>query len=639
VDTSNAVLLLADIGFLLAGLAYPLFRKYRDDQGDGGALVLLPKPHKISPLRGAWFVAAFLSLAIAHEALEQAYNIDEVYARFVTRVAALAVDHTSKAAADYLSMFKLGLRFLVVATILALSISVVASTGRRLIIAAHACWYLATMVIVDALIVVVVASTEPPTLPAFLAGQLIALWIGRFVMLRLLFANFALPRESSRPIAPRERASDGLVLGAVHVAALGGVASLYLLVLAHVGHGLRPLLAILLPLPFARLTSVVWTGLLHIVRWLGHASAGTERPGDLLEVIIPAYNEEAVIVETLQAIDAAARHYPGPVRVVMCDDGSTDATRRLAQTTIDEFRHAQGSIVIGNHGGKSAALNAALAECTADVVIRIDADTLVDEQCFVRAVPWFEDPTIGIVHALLIPRAGRSIFRKMRLFETLQQHGFLFRGLQMVDAVHIVPGVFSAFRREPIARIGGFTVGMNGEDGDMTLNMGRLGYRTWLDPTVIVYEDVPPSLAEFREQRIRWGRACIHAAARHFPLRAGIGAPRVWYSVSRMIIQRAQTPIRLAGVLYSLVLLGFSGEYATAAVVVVGMYLATNVFTSILVVLVGIRFGTTRRLGWMVFWPVFVLVKLWFALESVLSLPARPVLARRAELIAAPVVH
>ena len=66
---------------------------------------------------------------------------------------------------------------------------------------------------------------------------------------------------------------------------------------------------------------------------------------------------------------------------------------------------------------------------------------------------------------------------------------------------------------------------MNGEDSDVTMQIGRLGYRVVVDPRIRSYEDVPRSPGEFVEQRTRWARAGFHVFARHVPLRAGSLAP------------------------------------------------------------------------------------------------------------------
>ena len=107
----------------------------------------------------------------------------------------------------------------------------------------------------------------------------------------------------------------------------------------------------------------------------------------------------------MQSIDAAAKRYQGPVKVILCDDGSLDDTVRLAQQAMAEFHYATGEIIHGGHMGKSAALNKALSHCTADYVYRVDADCTVHEDCFLYSVPYFlADPQIGLVGAFTLPK-------------------------------------------------------------------------------------------------------------------------------------------------------------------------------------------------------------------------------------------
>ena len=152
------------------------------------------------------------------------------------------------------------------------------------------------------------------------------------------------------------------------------------------------------------------------------------------------------------------------------------------------------------------------------------------EDTLVYSVPWFRDPEIGCVgameepsarHGYLVPSASRARsafqFRSARL------------GQSMVDGIVVIPGTYTMFRRGPVVAAGGFPVGMNGEDADVTMHIGRLGYRVVVDPRIRSYEDVPRSPGEFVEQRTRWARAGFHVYARHVPLRVGSAGPRVWF--------------------------------------------------------------------------------------------------------------
>ncbi len=72
------------------------------------------------------------------------------------------------------------------------------------------------------------------------------------------------------------------------------------------------------------------TVFLGLVRLVHHRQVNPTQERPPIEVIIPAFNEELNIAHLLRTIDTAAGRYEGPVRVIMCDDGSTDDTFRLS---------------------------------------------------------------------------------------------------------------------------------------------------------------------------------------------------------------------------------------------------------------------------------------------------------------------
>ena len=220
----------------------------------------------------------------------------------------------------------------------------------------------------------------------------------------------------------------------------------------------------------------------------------------------------------------------GPVRVLVSDDGSSDDTAQIAWAEFARFRHARGAVLSAPNGGQAAALNRGLAVTDAEIVVRIDADCVMGPDALAFSVPWFRDPRIGSVGAMEEPRTDDvTWFHRLRALETLFQFRFARLGQSLVDGIVVIPGTFTAFRRDPVILAGGFPVRMNGEDSDVTMQIGRLGYRVVIDPRIRSFEDVPRTIGEFVEQRTRWTRASFHVYARHVPLRSGFAGPRVWF--------------------------------------------------------------------------------------------------------------
>jgi len=641
VGVGPLLVLVLSVVVALAALASPLFRQYPDDQGDGMALVLLPPPRLPSQLRVVGMAAFFVALNVLYHSVTGPLAPDGVYARAVMRLSESVVRAPTELD-GYFAGFRLGLRFLIVATMLSLAVTVRATPLRRLLIAVQALWYVAAMLTVDALLTVVTVLLGLPVAPSTLLGNLAALMLGFVALGRVLFANFALPKPSAVPFAPRPRLSDAVTLVGVTVAAMALSATVMLKLYQAADPHHRALLAVFLPVPFTYVTQLLRSAMLWMLDKLSEppepAVADVHPP---IEVIIPAYNEEEVIVDTLRAIDAAAERYLGPVGVILANDGSTDRTSELAKATMGDFRFATGRVIDVRHGGKSATLNSALGETTADIVVRIDADTLVDEWSLHYLDRWFRDPQVGQVEAMMFPRWRRSPFPRMRLFEELKQFGLVHRTIQVVDGVNVIPGVFTAFRREPAVALGGFTVGMNGEDGDFTLRFSRLGYRSVMDPKVVVYEDVPPTYWEIREQRVRWDRATIHNDARHGPHRAGVGTPKVWFSHLHQIFLRAFAPVQFTLPLYLLLLAVFEGSYRYPILLFIAGWLIASISFMAVELYLSVVYRHARYLPWLLAWPVWRVCIIVFSVEAWLSLPGRPASWRgpQAQVVVEAVVH
>ncbi|MDQ6782882.1 MAG: glycosyltransferase family 2 protein [Actinomycetota bacterium] len=635
------LLLVSGVGLSLGLLVSPLFRPYPDDQGDGLAVVLLPAPRLPAMWRAPMLAVLFTALTVLYHGVTGPRSPDGLYRDLVLRLSESVV-HAPTELAGYLENFQLSVRFLIVATMISLAVLARGTFLRRLAIAGQALCYLATMAVVDALLTVTEVLFAFPVGPSTLLGNFVAITVGFVGMARLLYANFALPRPSAVPFAPRRRSADAVTLVALTVAGMALPTGALLLAYQRADSSLRPVLAVVAPVPFAYgalICRSLFLWLLGRLTLPPEPAVTEERPA--MEVITPAYNEEEAIVATLEAVDRAARRYGGSINIIVANDSSTDRTAQLAEGAMSRLTYATGRVINVRHGGKSATLNAALNETTADLLVRIDADTLVDESCFYYAHRWFRDPEIGLVEAMMFPKWRRSPFPRMRLFEELRQFGFIHRTIQQVDGVNVVPGVFTAFRREAAIELGGFTAGMNGEDGDFTLRCSRLGYRSHLDANVIVHEDVPPTYRGIREQRVRWDRATIHNNARHGPYRAGMATPKVWFSHLHQFFERMFSPIRITLPLYLLCSAAFQGAYRYPVLLFFsGWFVATVTFMAMETAL-AVAYRHQRRLGWLLVWPLWQLCLTVFSVEAWLSLPGRPVKMWRSEVsvISEAVVH
>ena len=104
--------------------------------------------------------------------------------------------------------------------------------------------------------------------------------------------------------------------------------------------------------------------------------------------IVPAYNEEFLLPATLRALTAGAEALALPSELIVVDDGSTDRTAEIAtamgaRVVSVNLRHIAGA---RNVGGRAA---------TGDVLIFVDADTIVPADVLQDAVDAIEGGAVG----------------------------------------------------------------------------------------------------------------------------------------------------------------------------------------------------------------------------------------------------
>ncbi|MCI4366958.1 MAG: glycosyltransferase [Thermoplasmata archaeon] len=236
-----------------------------------------------------------------------------------------------------------------------------------------------------------------------------------------------------------------------------------------------------------------------------------------VSILMPAYNEERWITDAIRHADVAAGQYPGPVEIIIGNDGSTDRTSALARRAVLRLRHARGMVVDLPHAGKSNGLNGALALATGEIVIRLDADTFVSERLgFAAIIPHFADPEVGGVQGSIHPRQRTGWTRKLRALEIAWGHYFQRPAIMGARSGEVIDGLFSAFRRKDLVALGGW-VPWNGEDTELSMRIQRLGYRVRLEFGARAFEDVPEDYKALRRQRVRWARGILLANGQHYP--------------------------------------------------------------------------------------------------------------------------
>ncbi len=214
-----------------------------------------------------------------------------------------------------------------------------------------------------------------------------------------------------------------------------------------------------------------------------------------VSVLIPAWNEEIGIVKTIASVlnTEYAR-----LQIVVINDGSTDGTHERVVRFIDDYdrtEHTGTAIKYLNlpNGGKARAMNRALAHAEGDIVITIDADSVMAPDTIANMVKHFDDASVGGVAGNVVVGNRKKPIEWMQQMEYL--YGFFFkRADALFNAVYIIGGAAAAYRRNVLMEMGGFDHSIITEDIEMSTRILSHGYKTRYACDAVVYTEGPSDL-------------------------------------------------------------------------------------------------------------------------------------------------
>jgi glycosyltransferase involved in cell wall biosynthesis len=194
----------------------------------------------------------------------------------------------------------------------------------------------------------------------------------------------------------------------------------------------------------------------------------------LVSVIIPMYNAERYIVDTLTSI---LQDCSTTLEVIVVNDSSTDGSlRRVHKIHDDRLR------IINSQGrGIAAALNTGIAAARGEIITRCDADDLYPAKRLMQQVSWLlKHPEFGAVCGgyAAIDAKGGPVIELESGGESTEITAELRQG---VTRTHFCT---FAVRTELLRALGGFrSYFLTGEDIDLQLRLGD-ACRVWYLPGV-----------------------------------------------------------------------------------------------------------------------------------------------------------
>ncbi|MGD9639433.1 MAG: glycosyltransferase [Alphaproteobacteria bacterium] len=278
-----------------------------------------------------------------------------------------------------------------------------------------------------------------------------------------------------------------------------------------------------------------------------------------ISVIIPAFNEEITICNTVKA--TLNTQYPS-FEVIVVNDGSKDDTlnaliNKYNLNKTDRFyennlihKKIRGIyttptypnlvVIDKENGGRSDAINVGIDISRNPLFCTLDADSLLDPSALLKTVqPFIDKPdkivaTGGTVRILNGCDVEDGVIKKVRLtykllplFQIVEYiRAFLMGRLawSRVGILTIISGAFSVFRRDIAIKVGGFSTTTIGEDFELVMKIhkyclkNKQEYEMKFVPEPVCWTEAPENLSVLKSQRIRWQQGGLEVFFKHIEM-------------------------------------------------------------------------------------------------------------------------
>jgi len=253
--------------------------------------------------------------------------------------------------------------------------------------------------------------------------------------------------------------------------------------------------------------------------WLRYRSAPAATMSDApsLTVVIPAYNEGAMVLQSIESV-AAAKYPRDRLEILVIDDGSVDDTwshiRRAAA------RHP-GLVVtkrMPENRGKREALAFGFENAKGEIVVTLDSDSVIEPDALLALAGPFRNQQVGAV-------AGKvKVYNRREGFIPRMLHVRYIVSFDMLRAsesgygtVYCCPGALTAYRSTVVQQIVNDWLKQTflgapctvGEDRSLTNFILSRGYDTIYQRTAVVHTVTPVSYAKLCRMFLRWDRSYI----------------------------------------------------------------------------------------------------------------------------------
>ena len=241
-----------------------------------------------------------------------------------------------------------------------------------------------------------------------------------------------------------------------------------------------------------------------------------------MTVVIPAYNEGAMVAQAIDSI-AAAPYPQERLEIIVVDDGSRDDTWEHIERAVARHGGRVEAIRLERNMGKREALAAGFRKGRGEVFVTVDSDSVVSPNALLELAGPFASERVGVVagKVLVYNRREGMIPRMLHVRFTLA-FDFLRAYQSTFGTVYCSPGALSAFRASAVKAVLEPWVKQRflgapatiGEDRALTNDILRQGYDSVYQRGAVVFTVVPTTYGKLSRMLLRWNRSFIREELR-----------------------------------------------------------------------------------------------------------------------------
>ncbi|HEY5045819.1 MAG TPA: bifunctional polysaccharide deacetylase/glycosyltransferase family 2 protein [Solirubrobacteraceae bacterium] len=273
-----------------------------------------------------------------------------------------------------------------------------------------------------------------------------------------------------------------------------------------------------------------------------------------VSIIVPAYNEAVGIERCVRSL--ARSDYPSPFEVIVVDDGSTDDTADRVRA----LGLAGVQVITQANAGKPKALNTGLTAAVHEIVVTIDGDTVFEPDSLLHLVQPFREADVGAVSGNTKVGNRTGLLGRWQHIEYVMAFNLDRRMYEVLGCMPTVPGAIGAFRRAALVDVGGVSGATLAEDTDVTMAIGRGGWRVLYADDARAWTEVPSTLSGLWRQRSRWSYGTLQSLWKHrgallHPKEGRIGSRALPYMVLFQVLLPLAAPLIDLFAIYSILFL------------------------------------------------------------------------------------